>query len=142
MVVKSISATDGTLNSTSYAYGDTSGSFESIKITHGISHAAKKINAPPPLSAAERWAKIPRGGQIAIICVALGLGAAAILLFVFFCVRQRRAGKREKMQDDLLFEKEQEELAEFKRGLARSWSVGKGGGARGSAVRVSAMPMM
>lgn len=141
MVVKSISAVDGTLNSTQYAYGEMSGSFESIEITKGISRAAKKINAPPPLTAAQRWAKIPRGAQIAIICVVLGLSAAAVLLFAFFCFRQRRAGKRERMQEDLLWEKEQEELAEFKRGLARSWSVGKGG-ARGSAVRVSTMPMM
>lgn len=92
----------------------------------GVSDTAKKIHAPPPLTAQERWAKMSKGGQIAIICVVLGIAVSLMFLYIFCCIKQRRAGKRERAQEDAWWAKEQQEMAEYKRMARESHYMKKG----------------
>jgi hypothetical protein len=61
------------------------------------------------------WDALPKAAQIAIIGSALGTGALLLLLLTFCCIKQRRAGRREKAIADAEFEKGEAELMEFRR---------------------------
>ncbi|KAL8784299.1 MAG: hypothetical protein Q9213_004057 [Squamulea squamosa] len=102
-----------------YVYGDMTGSWESIKIVPGNSTALKILNAPPPLTASQRWnklssgAKIGVGSAIGVTCIAL------IVLGAFYCVRQRKAGRRERAMADQAFENERRELSAYQMQMAK-----------------------
>ena len=91
----------------------------------GISQANEKIHAPPPLSPRERWNKLSKGAQIAIAASVIGVTALLIVLYAFCCIKQRRAGKRERRLADSAWEKEQAELNEYRR-LMHEQHFGKG----------------
>ncbi|KAL8915271.1 MAG: hypothetical protein Q9172_006921, partial [Xanthocarpia lactea] len=69
MWVKSVRVTDFSRGS-EYSYGDMTGSWDSIKIKPGNSTIAEELNAPPPMTASQRWNKLPPGAKI-------GVGSAA-----------------------------------------------------------------
>ncbi|KAL8645909.1 MAG: hypothetical protein Q9226_007085 [Calogaya cf. arnoldii] len=82
------------------------------------------LNAPPPLTASQRWNKLSPGAKI---CVGSAVGVTSIVLVAlaaFYCVRQRKAGRRERAMADLALESERKELSAYqmqmsKGGLAR-----------------------
>lgn len=128
MYVKSVHVVDGTNNAKSYTYGDHSGSWQSIEIERGISSVAVAIHAPPPLTLTQRWNNLSSAVQITIICVIAGVVALLFGLFVFYCIRQRRAGKRERAAADAAWDQEQAELLEYKRRMQMGQFGRKGGG--------------
>jgi hypothetical protein len=61
-----------------------------------------------------RWDALPKAAQIAIICAAIGLGVIFLIVITFCCIKQRRAGRREKAVADAEFEKGAAELLEYR----------------------------
>ncbi|KAI4194225.1 MAG: hypothetical protein LQ350_007890 [Teloschistes chrysophthalmus] len=102
-----------------YSYGDTSGSWESIKIAPGNSTISDELNKPPPMTASQRWnhlsseAKAGVGGGIGASFVVMGLLAAV------YCVRQRRSGRRERALADGQFESKTRELMEYRAKMSK-----------------------
>lgn len=99
-----------------YTYSDRSGDWESIKAVAGNSTAAKYIWEPHGVKA--HWNALPKAAQIAIIAGVLGVAALLFLLMVFCCIKQRRAGRREKKIADAEFEKGAAELMDYRRKAA------------------------
>jgi hypothetical protein len=64
---------------------------------------------PPPPSVAQKFNNLSSGTKLAIYCA--GGGAAAILLsaLIFTCVRQRRAGRRERDAYNAMVEKQRDD---------------------------------
>jgi beta-glucanase (GH16 family) len=108
MSVKNVYVEDFSSGS-KYIYGDKSGSYQSIKTVKGTSDITTAIRNPNSSSSsiAQRWAAIPRWGQIAIVCVCAGVGAALLLALIWYFIRQRRAGRvaHMKLQGELAAEK-------------------------------------
>ncbi|KAL7813073.1 glycoside hydrolase family 16 protein [Trichoderma gracile] len=94
MYVKSVRITDFGGGS-EYAYGDTSGSWESIKVTGGNSTFYEALHRPPKLTTSQKWNNLPAGARIAVYAVAAALGAALIGAGIWYCIRQRQSGARE-----------------------------------------------
>lgn len=114
MYVQSAQINDFSTGS-AYVYSDHSGSFESIKTLAGnstIKNALIKAETPT-LSVAQKFAALPQSTKLAIYG---GSGAAAALLlsaFLFVCVRQRRAGRREREAYNAKVEREREETLAY-----------------------------
>ncbi|KAL8687759.1 MAG: hypothetical protein Q9218_006164 [Villophora microphyllina] len=118
MSVRSVRVTDFS-SGKEYSYGDTSGSWESIKIAAGNSTIADQLNAPPPMTATQRWNHLSQGAKIG---VGSSVGAACLALVglaAFYCLRQRRAGRRERAAADRHFESETRELMDYRARMAK-----------------------
>lgn len=61
-----------------------------------------------------RWNALPKAAQIAIVCAAVGGFAVLIAVLAFCCIKQRRAGRRERAAADAEFEKGANELMEYR----------------------------
>ena len=128
MYVKSIRITDfsgasdiGSPAAKEYKYGDKTGSWKSIDVVAGNSTVAQTVSAPPAESVTQKFNGLPMGAKIGI---AAGVGAAVvglILLFCVYCIRQRRAGKRERAAADLAYEKDTTELLQYRRMGAKGY---------------------
>ncbi|KAL6787473.1 glycoside hydrolase family 16 protein [Trichoderma afarasin] len=96
MYVKSARITDYGGGS-EYAYGDTSGSWESIKVTGGNSTAYKAIHEvqTPKLSISQKWDNLPAGARIGVYVAAGVVAAVLIGALLWYCIKQRRDGARE-----------------------------------------------
>jgi len=116
MVVQSLYVEDFTSGS-KYEYGDTSGSWQSIKVTEGESSTMKEIWSPKGVSG--HWNVLPKAAQIAIVACSIGVAAVLAALMAFCCVRQRKAGRKEKAVADAMYEKDARELMEFRQGNAK-----------------------
>ncbi|KAL8827227.1 MAG: hypothetical protein Q9170_007099 [Blastenia crenularia] len=118
MYVRSTRVTDFSTGS-EYSYGDQTGSWESIKIKAGNSTVEKELNAPPPMTAAQRWNKLSPGAKIGVGS-AVGVSAVAlVLLAAFYCVRQRKAGRKEKAMADADWEREAREMTAYRQQMAK-----------------------
>lgn len=120
MSVKSVRVTDGVTNSSIYTYGDHSGHWDSIQIEHGESEAYKEINK---LSSAQKarkqWEGLSTGAKIGIACAILGALLIGAIAFAFYCIKQRKAGRIEKAQNDAEWEKQNQELMEYRTMMAK-----------------------
>lgn len=81
-------------------------------IRRGQSPIAEYIWAPKGISG--RWNALPKAAQIAIVAGAIGLGVVLLALLTFCCIKQRRAGRREKALADAEFDKGAAELMEYR----------------------------
>jgi len=95
MLIRSARIRDYSSGAT-YKYADKSGSSSSVTISAGNSTAAKDISAPPPQTVAQKWTGLSRGAKIVIVAAVAVMGASSVLLFCVYCIRQRRAGRRER----------------------------------------------
>lgn len=77
----------------------------------GNSTVHEAINAPPPETIAEKWAKLSPTAKIAIYASAAGVGTALVAWMVFYCIRQRRRGAREARIAEAKADEEQREIA-------------------------------
>ncbi|KAL8904684.1 MAG: hypothetical protein Q9207_003103 [Kuettlingeria erythrocarpa] len=118
MGVKSVRVTDFSKGS-EYSYGDMTGSWGSIKIKPGNSTIAEELNAPPPITASQRWNKLSPGAKVGVGSAVGASCLALIVLAAFYCVRQRKAGKRERAIADREFEKETSELMDYRERMAK-----------------------
>ncbi|KAL8933698.1 MAG: hypothetical protein Q9216_006246 [Gyalolechia sp. 2 TL-2023] len=118
MYVQSARVTDFSSGS-EYSYGDMTGSWESIRIKPGNSTVEKGLNAPPPMTASQRWNKLSPGAKIG---VGAAVGVSAVVLIVLaavYCVRARKAGRKEKALADAAFESEAREMTVYRQRMAK-----------------------
>lgn len=114
MTVKSIKVTDGSTNVTNYAYGDQTGSYESITSTAGESKAFKLLNKKTTTeSAKQSWEGLSTGAKVGVACGIGGAFAIGIIAFCTFCLIQRRRGKKERKLADEAWDNNQAELMEY-----------------------------
>ncbi|KAH6604447.1 glycosyl hydrolase family 16 [Trichoderma cornu-damae] len=78
-----------------YAYGDTSGSWQSIKVTGGNSTFYQALHRAAKMSVSDKWNNMPAGARIAVYVAAGVVGAVLIGAVLFYCIRQRQMGARE-----------------------------------------------
>ncbi|KAF2083911.1 glycoside hydrolase family 16 protein [Saccharata proteae CBS 121410] len=111
MTVQSVYIEDYT-TAKSYKYGDETGSWESIIVNNGTSAAEKEMTEPHTL--AEHWAALPAAARVVIpvVCAASVAGVLAVLAFC--CIKHRREGRKVHKIADEQWQKEQEELLEYK----------------------------
>ncbi|KAL1302012.1 hypothetical protein AAFC00_002462 [Neodothiora populina] len=95
-----------------YSYGDTSGSYESIKIESGNSTIAQELNTVHGVKA--RFSNLPKGAQIAIVAVVISICAIGLAAFIVCCVRSRKAGRAEHAINEAEWEKHQMEMSMLK----------------------------
>ncbi|CAK3970755.1 glycoside hydrolase family 16 [Lecanosticta acicola] len=120
MYVKSISITDGTQNASSYSYSDNSGSYKSINVTEGESDAYKALHKLTTVEEAEEhWSGLSTGAKIGIAVGVLGGLAIALLAFIFYCVKQRRAGRAEAVKQGQEWDDQNDELMEYRSMMAK-----------------------
>ncbi|KAK5085000.1 hypothetical protein LTR70_006210 [Exophiala xenobiotica] len=121
MYVKSLRITDAAAGQgTQYEYGDNSGSFDSIKILNNT--AAIKLDGNDGESMVKRWQGLSETAKIAIGASVCGVALIAAIIFVFCCIKQRRAGKHERLLEDAKFEKDRAELLAFRAEMGRQRS--------------------
>ncbi|KAJ9296830.1 CAZyme family GH16 [Paecilomyces variotii] len=96
-----------------YKYTDHSGTWESIETVQGNSTIEEEINKPPAESVSQKWSKLPSGAKIGIACAIAGVGASALGLFAFYCVKQRRAGRAEYNLENSKFDTNRTEMSNF-----------------------------
>lgn len=118
MSVKSVRITDLSSGS-EYSYGDMTGSWDSIKIKAGNSTIAKELNAPPPMTASQRWDKLSPGAKIGVGSAVGAASLALVALAALYCVRQRRVGSKERAVADREFERETSELMAYRQKMAK-----------------------
>lgn len=120
MDVKSIKITDGTTNSSSYSYGDHSGSYESIKVVDGQSDAYKAINKLTTVEKAEKkWHGLSTGAKIGIAVGVVGAFAIGLIAFSFYFASQRRKGRAEAAAHEKAWEEQNNELMEYRAMMAQ-----------------------
>ena len=128
MTVQSIKITDGSTNTSSYAYGDNTGDYSSIKTTTGESKAYKILNKQSNFeSVTTKFNKLSTGAKIGIACAVIGVLLIALVAFVVFCIKSRRAGKREKAIADQKWNEQHNELMEYRQRMARGDFAFSGG---------------
>jgi hypothetical protein len=119
MYIKSLRVVDGHQNASSYAWADKTGSYKSITVTEGQSEAYKAIHS---LTTSEKisktWDGLSTGGKIGILAAVLGVVAVLALAFAFYCVRERKAGRLEAAAHQAEWEKQEQELMEYRRMMA------------------------
>ncbi len=90
-----------------------------IRDDRGNSTALKTLNAPPSLTASQRWNKLSPGGKIGVGSAVGVTSVALIVLAALYCVWQRKAGRRERAMADLAFERERTELSAYQMQMAK-----------------------
>jgi hypothetical protein len=112
MTMERVYVADYSTGST-YTYGDNTGSYESIQIAAGNSTIAQRLARPRGAEA--HYRALPKWAQAAIAAGSVAVFAIAVLGFAFCCIKSRRAGRRERAVADAQWEKDMQELAEYKR---------------------------
>jgi len=120
MTVKSLKVIDAHSNSSWYSYGDKSGHYESIKIEEGESNAYKEMHKKSSYEKAEKqWEGLSTGAKVGIAGGVVGFVALCFIGFLFYCFKQRRAGKAEAAAADKEWNGHQAELAEYSSRMKR-----------------------
>ncbi|KIW96642.1 uncharacterized protein Z519_02033 [Cladophialophora bantiana CBS 173.52] len=141
MTVKSVRVSDAS-RGTQYVYGDTSGSWQSIKILNDTKpiQLDGENSQSSTQSIEQKWNGLPQKTKYIIIGVVCGVIALCILIFAFCCMRQRRAGKHEKLVEDAKYEKITAEVMAYRADMSRMRAEQK---MMGTSVHVSPVsPMM
>ncbi|KAJ9662358.1 hypothetical protein H2198_001492 [Neophaeococcomyces mojaviensis] len=124
MYVQSLRISDASTG-TQYTYGDRSGSMGSIQVANDTSKALS-LDAGNGDTAAQsikqKWNGLSTGAKIGIAASVLGVAAIGLIVFIFCCIKQRRAGKHEKLLEDAKFEKDRTELLAFRAEMGRQRS--------------------
>ncbi|KAL9596825.1 MAG: hypothetical protein Q9219_005539 [cf. Caloplaca sp. 3 TL-2023] len=118
MYIKSARVTDFSTGS-EYSYGDMTGSWESIKIKPGNSTVEDELNAPPPMTASQRWNNLSSGAKAGVGSAVGASAVALVALAAFYCVKQRKAGRKEKAIADADFEREAREMTAYRQQMAK-----------------------
>lgn len=96
-----------------YVFGDRSGTWQSIKIEGGRSHAQEQLEKGPDMSVGDKWNQLS-GGAKAGIYTAIGVvGALAIAGLLFYFIRQRRLGVLEAQQAEERAHAERHEMGQY-----------------------------
>lgn len=120
MIVQSIKVTDGSTNTSSYLYGDQTGSYQSIKATAGQSKAYRAINKKTAAQqAVANWNGLSTGAKIGIACGVIGFVLTVVGFWMTFCIVQRKKGRAEKALADKQWDSQHAELMEYRNRMAR-----------------------
>lgn len=119
MTVRSVRISDRG-QGTQYVYGDNSGSFGSIKSLNTT--APINLDGTGGASVVKHWNGLSSTAKIAIAASVGGALLIALIVFIFCCIKQRRAGKHEKLLEDAKFEKDRAELMAFRAEMGRQRS--------------------
>jgi beta-lactamase regulating signal transducer with metallopeptidase domain len=120
MTVQSIKITDGSTNTSTYSYGDNTGSWQSIKVVNGESAAAKQLNKLSTVqSAKQHWNGLSNTAKIAIACSVLGVLLLVIIIYTAVCIVQRKKGRAEKAIADRAWDEQQNELMDYRKKMAK-----------------------
>lgn len=114
MHVKSVFVEDFTKGSKEYAWGDRSGTMQSIKVVEGNSTAVEAIKGSGP-QGPSGWEALSPGAKMGIYGAAGGVGALALGTLIWYYIRQRRIGAAEAKKAEEAAAREREELAQFER---------------------------
>jgi hypothetical protein len=71
----------------------------------------------------QKWNSLSHGAQIAIVASAAGAALLAVVAFAFFCVRQRRAGRRERELEDAAWQKNSAELMAYRAAMEKQYQA-------------------
>ncbi|KAK6364631.1 hypothetical protein LTS17_011928 [Exophiala oligosperma] len=120
MNVQSVRVHDASTG-TQYVYGDRSGSWESIKVLNDTKPL--KLDGENSSSTSQtvkqKWNGLAPTTKYIIGGVVGGVALLAIAIFTFCCVRQRRAGKHEKLIEDAKYEKNAAEVLAYRADMSR-----------------------
>lgn len=120
MTIQSLKVVDAQTNVSWYSYGDRSGSYESIEMKEGESNAYKALHEKTTSQKVQqKWDGLSTGAKIGIAAGVLGVFAICLVAFVFYCIKQRRAGKMEKEKADREWDGHQAELMEYRDRMKR-----------------------
>jgi len=120
MDIKSLRITDGTTNVTQYAYGDHSGSWQSIIGTAGVSQAYQDIHTLTSAQmAAQRWNNLSQGAKIGIAVGVLSVVLGALGIFLYYCMGQRKQGRAERAIADREWQQHTDELNNYRQMMAK-----------------------
>lgn len=120
MTVQSLKVIDSHSDVSYYYYGDHSGSWESIKVIAGKSNAFKAMDEKSFMQQAEKqWNGLSTGANIGIACAVGGVFLIAFVLFIFYCLKQRRQGKAEKAIADKAWDEQHAELMGYRDRMRR-----------------------
>lgn len=112
MTMQSLYVADYSSGST-YTYSDQTGSYDSIDITSGNSTIADRLAKPHGVKA--RYHALPNWAKAVIAAGSVAVVAIGLAVFVFCCVKSRRAGRRARAAADAQWEKDMNELDEYKK---------------------------
>jgi len=106
MSVRSVRATDYS-RGTEYKWTDRTGSFESIEAINPSQNStiAEHITAPPPETLKQKWNNLSNTAKYAIYASIVGFIIVSAALLVWCCIRQRRAGRREREVEEAAIRK-------------------------------------
>lgn len=126
MVVQSIRVSDAHRNITQYKYGDTSGSWGSIQTLNSEKaiHLDGNNGGTLTQTTSQKWNALSKTTKIAIVAAVGAVLLISLAIFTFCCIKQRRAGKRERLMEDAKFEKSTAELLAWKAQMARDRQMG------------------
>jgi len=120
MNIQSLRVVDGTQNASSYSYGDHSGLWSSINVTPGDSKAYQAINKLNTFQNAEKhWNGLSQGAKIGIAVGVLGSLLIFSILFGFYCMKQRKAGRAEAALHEKEWQQQNAELMEYRSMMAK-----------------------
>jgi hypothetical protein len=113
MTLQSVYAQDfTTAKEYSWENMDESGSWEKVKIIEGKSELLEEYWKPSGVR--NRWSALPKGAQIGIICAIIGVVVLAAAILLFYCIKQRRQGRRDAAAYEAQQNKEAAELLEYR----------------------------
>ncbi|KAI1613693.1 extracellular cell wall glucanase Crf1/allergen Asp F9 [Exophiala viscosa] len=120
MTVKKVRVTDAS-RGTEYVYGDETGSYTSIKVLNDTTPI--KLDGEDSTSAAktikQKWNGLPQTTKYIIIGVVGGVLLIVASVFAFCCIRQRRAGKHERLIEDAKYEKNAAEVLAYRADMTK-----------------------
>jgi len=106
---------DAHQNVKTYSYSDRSGDEKSIDITKGQSAAYNVINQKSTSQEIQdKWNGLSTTAKIGIGCGILGGLLLCAIAFTFYCIKERRAGKRERALADQAWDTQQAEMLEYR----------------------------
>lgn len=120
MTVKSVRVSDAS-RGTTYKYGDETGSWQSIQVLNNTAPLKLDGNNDPSASQTmkQKWNSLSSTTKIAIGASVGGAALVGVLVFAFCCVKQRRAGRRERDLADAEFEKNTAEVLSYRAAMAQ-----------------------
>lgn len=120
MTVQSIKITDASTNTSSYSYGDTTGSYQSIQVVPGDSAAYKLLNKKSALGVTKaQWNGLSNTAKIGIGCGIGGAFALLIIIYTAVCIVQRKRGRAEKAIADRQWDEHTAELLEYRSQMSK-----------------------
>jgi len=120
MTVKSVRVSDASTG-TQYVYGDKTGSYQSIKVLNETTPIKLdgENSSSTTQTVKQKWNGLTPTTKYIIIGVVCGVLLLAVAIFAFCCIRQRRAGKHEKLIEDAKYEKNAAEVMAYRADMSR-----------------------